>query len=160
MTDDTDQHTRQQILKDTYLSRAQADADLGAQGRFKRETTTEVTSIPIYPQQPASSPWAFPPEPASDQLGYEIDAMEPVGTPAEVQASKIVGVNSPLGADDLGGLELRMTLLARQTLSPARPNVMRVMVRLTKMECETNEAVHLQSQIQSLRGGRTRPKRN
>jgi hypothetical protein len=76
--------------KDTYFSRAQADADLGAQGRFKRETTTKVIGVPSHPPQPANSPWAsdpVPPNPASDQLGYSIDAMEPTGSAHEIQAS-------------------------------------------------------------------------
>jgi hypothetical protein len=64
--------------KDTYLSRAQADADLGAQGRFKRETTTRVTGVPVYLSLPARSPWA---------KGFD----------------EVVGVEPPLSADDLGG---------------------------------------------------------
>ena len=54
--DDTDQQTRRQVLKDTYLSRAQADADLIG-GRFKKQVETHITGTPSYPQQPSSSPW-------------------------------------------------------------------------------------------------------
>ena len=55
--DDTDQQTRRQVLKDTYLSRAQADADLIG-GRFKKQVETHITGTPSYPQQPSSSPWS------------------------------------------------------------------------------------------------------
>ena len=86
---------RQRVERDTYLTRAQADADLGASGRFKREITTRVTGVPTYPQLPASSPWSNgfdvnvePP------LGYAVDAMpqeiqssEPALSPATVVAS-------------------------------------------------------------------------
>jgi hypothetical protein len=84
MTNDTDQH------KDTFFSRAQADADLSAQGRFKRETATRITSVPEYPKQPANSPWAsdpVPPNPVSDQLGYSIDAMPDLGGPSSPAAT-------------------------------------------------------------------------
>jgi hypothetical protein len=51
---DTDQQTRRQILKDTYLSRTQADADLEAQGRFKKQSPTMIVGAQ-YPKQPANS---------------------------------------------------------------------------------------------------------
>jgi hypothetical protein len=53
----TDQQTRRQILKDTYFSRAQADADMIG-GRFRKQTETRVTGAPQYPRQPSNSPWA------------------------------------------------------------------------------------------------------
>ena len=85
---DTDQETRRQVERDSYLSRAQADADLTSQGRFKRETTTRVTGVPVYPSLPPSSPWAS----GFDQnveptLGVDINEMPANGTPVEVQAS-------------------------------------------------------------------------
>ena len=49
---------RLSVERDTYLTRAQSDADLAAQGRFKRETATRVTGVPTYPSLPSSSPWA------------------------------------------------------------------------------------------------------
>jgi hypothetical protein len=83
-----DQQTRQQVERDTYLSRAEADADLTSQGRFKKETTTRVTGVPTYPSLPASSPWSEgfdqSVEPA---LGFAVDEMPATGTPAEVQSS-------------------------------------------------------------------------
>jgi hypothetical protein len=121
------QSERREVLKDTYLSRAQSDADLTSQGRFKRETTNRITGVPEYPSQPANSPWAsnpVPPDPASDQLGYEIDAME--GTPAEVQKSirDVVGVGALPSADDLGGLEAPtdVNLPSDVETKPAQPS--------------------------------------
>jgi hypothetical protein len=76
--------------KDTFFSRAQADADLGAQGRFKKETMTKVTGVPRYPQQPTNSPWHDNPVPydaVTDQLGFAVNAIEPVGTEKEIQSS-------------------------------------------------------------------------
>ena len=55
---DSNQDERQRVERDTYLTRAKSDADLTSQGRFKRETATRVTGVPIYPQLPASSPWS------------------------------------------------------------------------------------------------------
>ena len=62
--------------------------DLGAQGRFKREVQTRVTSVPSYPSQPANSPFAkgfdevVGPEPP---LNMDLNQVEPVGTPVEVE---------------------------------------------------------------------------
>jgi hypothetical protein len=69
---DTDQQTRRQILKDTYLSRAAADADMIG-GRFKKQTETRVTGVPHYPRQPTSSHWHSDPVPPEDPLGYSVD---------------------------------------------------------------------------------------
>jgi hypothetical protein len=96
--------------KDTFFSRAQADAELGAQGRFKRETATRVTGVPTYPSQPASSPFAkgldevVGPE---RSLGVDVNAQEPVGTEKEIQASleptlKPPEVASPFVEDRVG----------------------------------------------------------
>jgi hypothetical protein len=83
---DTDQHTRREVLRDSYLTRAQSDADLTSQGRFKRETATRVTGVPTYPSLPASSPWsgAFD-ENVEPPLGFAVDEMPAVGTPNEIQ---------------------------------------------------------------------------
>ena len=85
---DSDQAERQRVERDTYLTRAQSDADLASQGRFKRETATRVTGVPVYPSMPSSSPWANgfdqniePPFPV------DIEAHEPVCTPTEIEAS-------------------------------------------------------------------------
>jgi len=55
--DEISQREKREVLKDCYLSRAQADADMIG-GRFKKQTETHVTGTPTYPQQPASSPWS------------------------------------------------------------------------------------------------------
>jgi hypothetical protein len=81
--------------KDTFFSRAQADADLTG-GRFKKVTETRVT----YPQQPASSPWS-----------QGIDQTTGVEPPLSVDelpsdlGGDVVGVDALPSADDLGGPE-------------------------------------------------------
>jgi hypothetical protein len=84
------QEVRREVLKndrDCLMTRAQADADLLNQGRFAKEVATQVTgggSVPSYPQIP-SGPWGgsnpVPPDPATDQLGYDINEVEPVERP-------------------------------------------------------------------------------
>jgi hypothetical protein len=70
--------------RDTFHSRAQADADLLNQGRFKKETAATVTgsAAPTYPAVP-TGPWsssyaAMARDALTDELGYQIDAVEPV----------------------------------------------------------------------------------
>jgi hypothetical protein len=48
-----------------------------------------VSSKPVteVPRQPAHSPWHHDPVGLEPPLGYSVDEMEPVGTPAEVEAS-------------------------------------------------------------------------
>jgi hypothetical protein len=91
------QAERRQIERDSYLSRAQADADLTSQGRFKRETTTRVTGVPVYPSLPSSSPWAQFDQNVEPALGFSVDEV-----PAQANL-EVVGVEPPLCADDLGG---------------------------------------------------------
>jgi len=78
--------------KDTFFSRAQIDADLEVQGRFKKVTETRVTGVPQYPQQPASSPFAGDPVPPEPPLGIDVNAIEAVGTPVEVEKSIVGGM--------------------------------------------------------------------
>jgi hypothetical protein len=84
---DSNQVERKRVERDTYLSRAQAEADQDG-GRFKKEITTTVNAVPTYPPLPASSPWASGfdqnVEPA---LGFAVDEMPAVGNPNEIQAS-------------------------------------------------------------------------
>jgi hypothetical protein len=56
MTDEPTQREKREALENTLLGRAEADADLTSQGRFKKETTTRVTGVPEYPAQPKNSP--------------------------------------------------------------------------------------------------------
>jgi hypothetical protein len=77
---DTDQQTRRQVLGDTYLSRAQADAEIEAQGRFKKHNPTTITGIhQQYPRQPTNCPWASQPVPPEPPLDYEINALPGLG---------------------------------------------------------------------------------
>ena len=70
--------------RDCFRTRAEADAALEAQGRFKRQNETRITGsggAPTYPAQPATSPWAdnpVPPGDAIDKLGFDINEVEPV----------------------------------------------------------------------------------
>jgi hypothetical protein len=75
----TDQQTRLQVLKDTYLTRARADADLAASGRFKTQNATVVTSIPTYPRQPTASPWASADPNIEPPLGFSVDELPELG---------------------------------------------------------------------------------
>lgn len=91
MTEEITQDEKLKVLRDSYLSRAQADADLGSQGRFKRETEARVTGTPTYPPQPPSSFWAKSLDEVSGTeppFGVDINSVEPVGTPVEVAQSR------------------------------------------------------------------------
>jgi hypothetical protein len=69
--------------RDCFRTRAESDAALEAQGRFKKTNeTTVVGATPVtYPRLP-SGPWSEgdpgAPDPATDQLGYGIDEQEAV----------------------------------------------------------------------------------
>ena len=102
MTHDYDnqssQDERRELLKDTYLNRAAADADLASSGRFKRETTTKVTGVPSYPQLPPSSPWAngFD-QNVEPELGYAVDER-----PQEIQSSEPALSPATVASPDAG----------------------------------------------------------
>ena len=72
--------TLRQVHKDTFFSHAQADADLEAQGRFKKVVATQVSGVPTYPARPASSPWARDPVPAEPPLNVDLDALPDMAT--------------------------------------------------------------------------------
>ena len=100
---DTDQQTRQQVLKDTYLSRAQADADLAAGGRFKKQVETHITGTPSYPQQPSSSPWAKSLDEVSGPEGpFDID-IEFVGELGGASSAPVVVTVETASATSDGG---------------------------------------------------------
>ena len=88
---ETSQRERKAVLKnDTFLSRAMADDELGLGGRFKRlsnATIVGATPGPQVPTLPEGSPWSNDPVGDERPLGFEIDAMEPVGTEAEITRS-------------------------------------------------------------------------
>lgn len=69
------QAERKQVLKDTYLTRAAAEVEMG--GRFKRLNPTVITGAATsYPRQPSNSPWHSDPVPPEEPLGFSVDAME------------------------------------------------------------------------------------
>ena len=84
------QAERREVLRnDTYFARQSNTVD-DAGGRYAKLTPSNVigsATSPQYPQQPENSPWHHDPVAATEPLGFSVDAMEPVGTHAEVQAS-------------------------------------------------------------------------
>jgi len=76
---DADQQTRREVLKDTYLSRAQAEAEMSLGGRFKKQTQTQITGVPQYPRQPISSPWHSDPVPPEEPVGVDIEFVGELG---------------------------------------------------------------------------------
>jgi len=101
----SNQSERRSVQRDCYLSRAQADPEIEAQGRFKKHNPTIVSGIPQYPTIP-SGPWVSPdpsgPEPS---LGYEIDALPALGgesSPAPVHPFSVETAN----ATEVGGTAL------------------------------------------------------
>jgi hypothetical protein len=67
--------------QDTFFSRAQANADESG-GRFAKQNPVTVTgteSVPIFPRQSPSSPFASDPVPAEPALGYSVEDKPAVG---------------------------------------------------------------------------------
>jgi len=88
------QKERQQFVRDSYHTRANADASLEQSGRFaKPQAITGKDPATLYPKLPQTSPWSSDPVPPEEPLG--IDVGEPVitGEPHELEAS----LNSDLG---------------------------------------------------------------
>jgi hypothetical protein len=86
----------------TYHQLAEASADELAGGRFAKATNkqTVVGSSPIsYPRQPSTSPWFNDPVPPEMPLGYDINAMEPVGERHEIEKSLKTSPPSAHGGD-------------------------------------------------------------
>jgi len=74
----------------TYHGHAQAAIDDERQGRFAtldKPTVIGQAAGPIYPAQPAGSPWHSDPCPPEPSLGYSVDEQEPVGEKFEQAAS-------------------------------------------------------------------------
>jgi hypothetical protein len=79
------QDERRQVLKDTLYGRTVAEqGTIG--GRFAAESKMRVAPFE-YPRQPANSPWHNNPLPAEEPLGVDINAVEAVGTAAEIEQS-------------------------------------------------------------------------
>jgi hypothetical protein len=85
----TQQEKREVLRNDTYFARQSHTVD-DVGGRFAKLTPATITgsaTSPQYPQQPENSPWHHDPVAATEPLGFSVDAMEPVGTHAEIEAS-------------------------------------------------------------------------
>ncbi len=81
------QAEKRRVMKDTMHSRAQAALDEDRGGRFALASKKPIGAPVAYPQLPESSPWSNDPVGDERPLGFEIDAMEPVGTEAEITRS-------------------------------------------------------------------------
>jgi len=82
-----DLRVRRQADAFSYHDRAVADAEVELGGRFGALAKPTVVSGPVYPQQPANSPWHSDPVPDEPSLGYSVEAVEPVGEPGEIARS-------------------------------------------------------------------------
>ena len=74
----------------TFFSRAEADIGLESQGRHAaaaKATVTGSARVPQVPRMPEGSPWAGDLVPPEEPTHYDINALEPNGTPAEIEAS-------------------------------------------------------------------------
>jgi hypothetical protein len=74
----------------TYRDRAEADLQLENQGRHSAAAKASVTGsarVPQVPRMPEGSPWAGDLVPPEEPTHYDINALEPNGTPAEIEAS-------------------------------------------------------------------------
>ena len=79
------QAERRQALKaDCYFNRAQTEVGSELGGRFKHLSTTSVTPVPQYPQQPPNSPFRQDPTGPEPPLGIDVNSMTGVGQPDPV----------------------------------------------------------------------------
>ncbi len=80
-----------------------------AGGRYARQVPFNVTgSSPAaqFPALPPSSPWHGPdPVPIEPPLGIDVSALEPVGTPTEIEASLAASLEAPTSAILAGAVE-------------------------------------------------------
>jgi len=70
-----------------YIDHTHDDASGGRFAKVARSTVTGADPVPLYPRQPANSPWANDPIGQEPSLGYPIDEHLAVGTEAEIIAS-------------------------------------------------------------------------
>jgi hypothetical protein len=72
---------RKEVVRDTLMHRAAADAELLNSGRFAKEQATTVVgaspSAPV-PQQPPNSPWAYADRNVEPPFDMDISAVEPI----------------------------------------------------------------------------------
>jgi hypothetical protein len=114
--------------RDTFHSRAQADAELEAQGRFKRQNETRITGsggVPTYPAQPATSPWGgsnpIPPDPATDQIDYDPNFVEPVLPKAAADPATTESSLPVVAVDRVGSEPVSTTSALTETGSSHAP---------------------------------------
>jgi hypothetical protein len=69
---DSNQAERRSVQRDSYFSRAQAEAEIEAQGRFKKHNPTIVTGVTTQYPRPSSGPWATP-DPTGPEPPFPID---------------------------------------------------------------------------------------
>jgi hypothetical protein len=93
VSNESSQSERRAILRNeravgTYHAFATSEAD-AIGGRFAaRERSTVIGAGQVaYPTLPPNSPWASDPVPAEEPLGVDINAVEAVGTHAEIEHS-------------------------------------------------------------------------
>jgi hypothetical protein len=81
----------------TYFAKAQSEITLQEQGgRYSTGTVvTGTTPIPAVPTLPPSSPWSQSWGPPEAPFDVDISYVEPVGTPAEIEASLKVEATVP-----------------------------------------------------------------
>ena len=94
-----DADVRQQQQTSTFHQHAQAQADEISQGRFRATgvpTVVGQSAVPKYPQ--ASTPFQRDPVPDEPPLGYPIDAMPELESPAGVPVSPPVATDDPAQA--------------------------------------------------------------
>jgi hypothetical protein len=74
-------------------------------GRFAAVSKTQLTgTVPEYPRLPTNSPWATEPVGQELPLGFDVNAVEPVGTPAEIEQS-LQALGEAEGPPSLGQLD-------------------------------------------------------
>jgi hypothetical protein len=118
--------------KDTFHSRAQSALDDESGGRFSKLNPSQVVgvAVPTYPQIP-SGPWSgsnpVPPNPAMDELGYDINEVEPVlQTPTPIPSETILADGSDrVGAEAVASVLVHDTPAVASTHAPTSPVILR-----------------------------------
>jgi hypothetical protein len=80
---------RRRVVRETGASTYADHVYDDTGGRYRKQTPSTITGAqPVveYPAQPAGSPWAGE-QAVEPALGYDVNAQEPTGTHAEIQAS-------------------------------------------------------------------------
>jgi len=104
VTNASPQSERRAVLKaGTYHQFATSEAD-AVGGRYAAQSKARVVGSASfeYPALPVSSPWANDPVPPEAPLGVDINAVEPVGTHAEIEHS--LQLAEPQGLPGGGGV--------------------------------------------------------